>query len=65
MEPSKVTTRTANLTMPKILWNSVLSIEYAKYMCVDIEISYLVTLLDQFKYMKMPANHFPKHIIAQ
>ena len=34
--PGELTTRTANLTTSKILWNSVLSTENGKYMCIDI-----------------------------
>ncbi len=30
-------THTANLTTSKLLWNSVLSMEGAKYMCLDIK----------------------------
>ena len=32
----ELTTRTADLTTAKILWNSVLSTERAKFMCLDI-----------------------------
>ena len=32
-------TRTANLTTSKLLWNSVLSTTGAKYMCIDIKTS--------------------------
>ena len=35
--PKEITTRTANLTTSKILWNSVLSTENRKYMCIDIK----------------------------
>ena len=31
----ELTTRTADLTTSKILWNSVLSTENGKYMCID------------------------------
>ena len=34
--PGKLTTRTADLTISKILWNSVLSTENGKYMCINI-----------------------------
>ena len=32
-------TQTADLTTPKLLWNSVLSIDGVRYMCIDIKIS--------------------------
>jgi hypothetical protein len=39
--PGKLTTRTADLTTSKLMWNSVLSTEGAKYMCLDIKNFYL------------------------
>ena len=33
----KTTTQTADLIMSNVLWNSVLSIALAKFMCVDIK----------------------------
>ena len=35
--PGELTTRTAELTTSKILWNSVLSTKDAKYMCIDLK----------------------------
>ena len=35
--PYELTTRTADLITTKIMWNSVLSTEGAKYMCIDIK----------------------------
>ena len=35
--PGELTTRTANITTSKILWNSVLSTLRAKYMCMVIK----------------------------
>ena len=35
--PGELTTRTADLTTTKILWNSLLSTENVKYMCIDIK----------------------------
>ena len=57
--PGKLTTRTANLTTSKLMWNSVLSTKGAKYMCLDIKNFYLTAPLDCFKYMKMPLSLFP------
>ena len=37
--------QTADLTTSKILWNSVLSTQDAKYMCIDIKKFYLGTPL--------------------
>ena len=63
--PRESTTRTADLTTAKILWNSVLSIKNAKFMCINIKSIYLGTLLDCFQYMKIPLALFPEHIIHQ
>ena len=35
--PSELTTRTADLTISKLFWNSVFSTDGAEYMCVDIK----------------------------
>jgi hypothetical protein len=53
-------TRTANLTTPKLLWNSVLSTEGARYMCLDLNKFYLTAALDYYKYMKIPLALFPE-----
>jgi hypothetical protein len=63
--PGELTTRTANLTSSKILWNSVLSTPEAKYMCIDIKNFYFGTPLDHFEYMHIPLSPFPEHIIQQ
>jgi hypothetical protein len=57
--PDEVTTRTADLTCSKILWNSVLSTENAKYAVLDIANFYLGTPLDRHEYMKMPLKSSP------
>ena len=53
-----VSTRTADLTTLKMLWNSVLSTDRAKYMCLDIKNFYLTAALDYFEYMKMTILFF-------
>ena len=59
--PDKLTTRTADLTMSKILWNSVLSTDDAQYATLDIANFYLGTPLDRYEYMKIPLSIFPQH----
>ncbi len=54
--PGELTTRTADLITSKLMWNSVLSTEGAKYMCLDINNFYLTAPLDWYKYMKMPLS---------
>ena len=63
--PGELTTRTAELTTTKMLWNSVISTEDARYMCLDIKNFYLGTPMDRFEYMKMPLSIFPQATIEQ
>ena len=58
-------TRTADLTTSKLLWNSVLSTKDAKYMCIDIKNFYLTAALDYYEYMKIPLALFPEWIKTQ
>jgi hypothetical protein len=44
--PGELSTRTANLTTSKLMWNSILSTEGAQYMCLDIKNLYLTAPLD-------------------
>jgi hypothetical protein len=44
--PEELTTRTADLTTSKLHWNSVLSTQNAKYMCLDIKNFYLLAPLN-------------------
>jgi hypothetical protein len=57
--PGELTTKTADLTTSKLMWNSVLSTKGARYMCLDIKNFYLTAPLDRFEYMKMPLTLFP------
>ena len=63
--PGELTTRTVDLTTSKIFWNSVLSTQDAKYMCIDIKNFYLGTPLDRFEYMRIPLTIFPDHVTQQ
>jgi hypothetical protein len=47
------------------LWNSVLSTEGAKYMCLDIKNFYLTVALDYYEYMKIPLALFSEWIKTQ
>ena len=58
--PDELTTRTADLTTTKLLWNSVISTPEAKYMCADIKSFYLETPLDRYEYMKMKLDMIPQ-----
>ena len=63
--PGELSTRTADLTTSKLMWNSILSTEGAKYMCLDIKNFYLSAPLDRFEYMKIPLALFPQWTIEQ
>ena len=60
--PGELTTRTADITTSKILWNSVLSTKNAKYMCLDIKTIYLCAPMSRYEYMKMPITIFPQKV---
>ena len=53
------------MTVSKILWNSVLNTNDAKYATLDITNFYLRIPLDSYEYMKMPLDIFPQHIKDQ
>jgi hypothetical protein len=61
--PGKLSTRTADLTTLKLMWNSVLSTPGAKGW--DIKNFYLTDPLDRFEYMKIPIGLFPRWINEQ
>ncbi len=63
--PGKLTTRTANITTAKLLWNSMLSMPGAQYMTLDIKNFYLSAPLDRFEFMHIPFALFPPWIIKQ
>jgi hypothetical protein len=48
--PGELTTKTADLTTSKLMWNSVLSTEGVKFMCLNIKNFYLTAPLDHFEY---------------
>lgn len=64
--PGELTTGTAeDLSTTEMLWNSVISTDDARYLCLDIKNFYLGTPMDRFEYMKMPLDIFPPAIIEQ
>ena len=63
--PFELTTRTADLTTTKIMWNSVISTPGAKYATADIGNMYLETPLDRPEYMRMKIHLIPQAIIDQ
>ena len=63
--PDKLTTRTADLTTTKLMWNSVISTDDIRYMCADIKSFYLETPLDQFEYTKMSIDFIPQEFCKE
>jgi hypothetical protein len=61
--PGNKSTRTAGLTMAKILINSVISTLGAKFLVIDIKIFYLTTPLGRFKYMVINLLSLPQETI--
>jgi hypothetical protein len=53
------------LSLQKLHWNSVVSTALAKYMCIDINLFYLIAKLEYFKYMTIPLTLFPQWIVEQ
>jgi hypothetical protein len=60
-----VSTRSADLTTSKCLWNSVISTTGAKYMCLDVKNVYLGTPMEHFEYLRIPIKLIPLEIITQ
>jgi hypothetical protein len=63
--PGELLTQTADLTTSKLMWNSVLSTEGARYMWLDIKNFYLAAPLDRYENIKIPLNIFMEWIITQ
>ena len=63
--PYELTTRTADLTTSKVMWNSVISTPGARYATADVKNFYLGTPLDRPEYMKMKIELFPQEFIDE
>jgi hypothetical protein len=48
---SELSVRTADSNTAKLHWNSVVSTEDARYMCLDIKNFYLTAALEYYEYM--------------
>ena len=60
--PNKLTTHTADLNTNNIMWHSVISTDDAKYLCADINSSYLETQLDWTEHMRMLLDIVPEEL---
>ncbi len=61
----ELSVRTADINTAKIHWNSVISMDAAMYMCLDIGNFYLTAALEYYKYMRIPLALLPIWIIEQ
>jgi hypothetical protein len=63
--PGDLSTRSADLTTSKCLWNSTISTEGDKYMCLDVKNFYLGTPMDSFEYIRIPIKFISQEIIDE
>jgi hypothetical protein len=63
--PGDKSTRTAGFTTAKILINSVISTQGAKFLVIDINIFYLNTPLGRFEYMVINLASLPQETIEK
>ncbi len=63
--PGELTTPTADITTSKLHWNSILSTQQAKYMCLDLKNFNLSAPLDRYEYLHIPISMFPAWIVVQ
>ena len=61
--PGELTTRTADLTTSKIMWNSTISTPGARYAASDAKNFYLATPMDDPEYMRIAAELIPQEFI--
>ena len=63
--PGEVGTPTADMLLVKILFNSVISTDGAKFMTADIKDFYLNTPLQRYEYVRLRLPDIPDEIIAE
>lgn len=63
--PFDVSTKNADLTAAKLLFNSVLSTPNAKFLTADLKDLYLGTPMSRYEYMRIPVWMLPEDIIEQ
>jgi hypothetical protein len=63
--PEDVGTPTADMTLVKTLFNSVISIKGAKYIMLDVKDFYLDTPMKRYEYMQIKITDIPKEIINE
>ncbi len=63
--PDDVGTPTANMTLVKVLLNSIISTENVQCLILDVKDFYLNTPMKRFKYMWLKLNNIPEEIIVE
>jgi hypothetical protein len=61
--PGDVTTKTADITTAKLLFNSVISTDDGRFMTIDLKDFYLMSDLDDYEYVRIPKFMTPQQII--
>jgi hypothetical protein len=63
--PGDVSTRSADFTTPKRMWNITISTVFTKYMCFDIRNFYVGAPMKSFDYLHISSKLTPQGIIAE
>ena len=63
--PNELTARTVDLKATKNMRNRVISIQGAKYKCLDINNMYLATLMSRFEFMWNPLSLIPEEFVIK
>jgi hypothetical protein len=63
--PGDCGTLTTDLVTVKLLLNSIISTQNAKFMSIDIKDFYLCTSMTQYEYFQMKLELFPEEIIEE
>jgi hypothetical protein len=63
--PGDCATPTGNLTLLKIMLNSIISTQGARFMTMDIKNFYLNTPMEQYEYLRITSDDVPEEIIQQ
>ena len=63
--PGDVGTPTADILLVKILFNSIISTEGAKFMTADIKNFYLMTPLKRWEYIKLRLTDIPTETVKE
>jgi hypothetical protein len=63
--PDNVSTPTANITLIKVLFNSIISTESAQCVILDVKDFYLNTTMKRLEYIGLKLNGIPEEIIIE